>query len=123
MKILIANGHGLETPGKRSPDGRFREYAWTREIARRLVQELVQIGYDANLLVPEDADIPLRVRAMRTNTECVRYGQRNVLLISIHVNAAGLGDRWYDASIKNTRLCLLLYSKKICCFQYLFVFL
>ena len=98
MKILIDNGHGVETPGKRSPDGRFREYAWTREIARRLVQELVQIGYDASLLVPEDADIPLRVRVMRANTECVLYGQRNVLLISIHVNAAGRGDRWYDAS-------------------------
>ena len=28
MKILIDNGHGVETPGKRSPDGRFREYAY-----------------------------------------------------------------------------------------------
>ena len=28
MRILIDNGHGIETPGKRSPDGSFREYAW-----------------------------------------------------------------------------------------------
>lgn len=27
MKILIDNGHGRETPGKRSPDGRLLEYA------------------------------------------------------------------------------------------------
>ena len=33
MKILIDNGHGENTPGKRSPDGTFREYAYTREIA------------------------------------------------------------------------------------------
>lgn len=97
MKILIDNGHGIETPGKRSPDGRFREYAWTREIARRIVADLTAKGYDASLLVPEDNDIPVRVRAMRTNTECVLHGQRNVLLVSIHVNAAGKGDRWYEA--------------------------
>ncbi|MCQ2117987.1 MAG: N-acetylmuramoyl-L-alanine amidase, partial [Bacteroidales bacterium] len=40
MKILIDNGHGLETPGKRSPDGSFREFAYTREIAARIVARL-----------------------------------------------------------------------------------
>ena len=38
MKILIDNGHGVETAGKRSPDGRLREYAYAREIAARLEQ-------------------------------------------------------------------------------------
>ena len=27
MIILLDNGHGFGTPGKRSPDGHFREYA------------------------------------------------------------------------------------------------
>ncbi len=36
MKVLIDNGHGAETPGKRSPDGRLLEYAYTREIAIRV---------------------------------------------------------------------------------------
>ena len=57
MKILIDNGHGENTPGKRSPDGSLREYAYTREIADTLVDnstvilnlegidmELAQIG-------------------------------------------------------------------------------
>lgn len=35
MKVLIDNGYGSDTPGKRSPDGRLREYAYTREIADR----------------------------------------------------------------------------------------
>ena len=26
MKVLIDNGHGENTPGKRSPDGRLREW-------------------------------------------------------------------------------------------------
>ena len=33
MKILIDNGHGVDTAGKRSPDGSLREYKYTREIA------------------------------------------------------------------------------------------
>ena len=37
MKVLIDNGHGSNTPGKCSPDGQLREYAYTREIAERLV--------------------------------------------------------------------------------------
>ena len=28
MKILIDNGHGINTPGKCSPDGKFREYKY-----------------------------------------------------------------------------------------------
>ena len=28
MKVLIDNGHGIETLGKRSPGGRLREYAY-----------------------------------------------------------------------------------------------
>ena len=30
MKILIDNGHGIDTKGKRSPDGRLLEYAQNR---------------------------------------------------------------------------------------------
>ena len=32
MKVLIDNGHGANTPGKRSPDGVFREYIYSLEI-------------------------------------------------------------------------------------------
>ena len=44
MKIFIDNGHGLMTAGKRSPDGKFREAFYTREIAKRgVVAELVDM--------------------------------------------------------------------------------
>ena len=45
MKILIDNGHGENTPGKRSPDGRFREYKYNREIARAMLEHLQLRGY------------------------------------------------------------------------------
>ena len=98
MKILIDNGHGVDTPGKRSPDGHFREYAFTREIARAVVEHLKYRGYDAELLVPEENDIPLKTRVARVNTFCRRLGKNNVCLVSIHVNAAGRGDRWYNVT-------------------------
>lgn len=33
MTILLDPGHGSDTPGKRSPDGHFREYAYNRHLA------------------------------------------------------------------------------------------
>ena len=59
MKILIDNGHGVDTPGKRSPDGEFREYAWNRLIASRIVAALTDLGHEAQLLVPDQEDISL----------------------------------------------------------------
>ena len=98
MKILIDNGHGVNTPGKRSPDGRFREYAWAREIALAIVADCKDLGYDAELLVPEEYDVCLSARCYRANCWCERLGKSNVLLVSIHVNAVGKGDRWYNAT-------------------------
>ena len=89
MKILIDNGHGIDTPGKRSPDGRLREYRYTREIAAAVVSGLKQRGLEAIRLVPEEVDIPLKERVRRANA----YGQDNIL-ISIHCNAAGKGKEW-----------------------------
>lgn len=101
VKILIDNGHGVNTPGKRSPDGLFREFAYNRLIASGVVQHLVYRGYDAELLVPEPYDVSLKERVRRVNEMCGKYGKngkRDVLLVSIHVNAAGKGDRWYNAT-------------------------
>lgn len=120
MKILIDNGHGIQTKGKRSPDGTLLEYAYTRELARQIVKILQYRGYDAQLLVPEDDDIPLSERVRRVNEICLTYkpsclalptscptrsgispaptGHPNVILISIHVNAAGNGSKWLNAT-------------------------
>lgn len=97
MKILIDNGHGRETAGKRSPDGRLLEWSYNREIASRVVDALTSLGLDAELLVPEDEDISLYERCQRVNRLCLQLGKRNVCLVSIHVNAAGHGDKWYNA--------------------------
>lgn len=106
MKILIDNGHGIDTPGKRSPDAvngltnsplYFREYLWAREIAAACASALTFDHYDVELLVPEDTDISLKERTRRVNQWCDKLGSNNVILISIHNNAAGNGSSWMNA--------------------------
>ena len=92
--ILMDSGHGENTPGKRSPDGKFREYLYAREVAQEVQRELVKMGIDCELLVRESLDVSLSERVRRVNEYCKEYGAKNVALISIHVNAAGDGIEW-----------------------------
>lgn len=96
--ILIDNGHGSNTPGKRSPDGELIEAAYTREIAFRVVCELRRLGYRAELLTPEIYDVKLLERVHRVNVKCHAFGKDNVICVSIHCNAAGNGKEWMNAS-------------------------
>ena len=106
MKILIDNGHGIQIKGKRSPNGILLEYAYTRELARQIVMIFKSRGYDSELLVPEDDDIPLSERVRRVNEICLTYEPScpaptehpNVILISLHLNAAGDGTKWMNAT-------------------------
>lgn len=94
--ILIDNGHGVDTAGKRSPDGVLLEYKYAREIARDIVGKLKQLGYESELLVTEENDISLQERCRRVNEYCGKLGADNVIVVSIHCNAAGNGG-WMNA--------------------------
>lgn len=95
MTILIDNEHGSDTPGKRSPDGLFREYFYTREIASRVVSELSDCGYDAQLLVPETEDIPLRERlGMPKNNSA---GASRIIADAVEAGLIHLSDKAPDS--------------------------
>lgn len=96
MKVLIDNGHGKNTAGKRSPDGLLREYRYAREIASSVVTEMRKLGVDVTALVPEEEDIALAERCLRVNEWCGRLGAENVILVSIHCNASG-NSEWMKA--------------------------
>ena len=93
MKVLIDNGHGVDTKGKRSPDGSLLEYEYCRKIAKMVVDKLKNKGVDAELLVPEINDINLNERVNRVN----KYHHKDTILISIHIDAAGDGRDWMKA--------------------------
>ena len=67
-------------------------------IAKYILAEFQAKGYDAQLLVPETEDIPLKERVRRVNARCTALGKTNVILISIHDNAAGDGSQWMNAT-------------------------
>lgn len=98
MKVLIDNGHGLETPGKRSLDGTFREAVWAREFAVLLERKLIAEGITAIRITPEDMDICLDERVCRVNKLCDENPNEDFLLLSIHCNAAAVGyGNWMAA--------------------------
>lgn len=94
--ILLDNGHGEETKGKRSPDESLLEYKYTREITSMIQEELLKLGYDCRRIVPEKNDIGLSVRCKRVNNICDEVGKSNVLLVSVHCNAAS-NEGWKNA--------------------------
>lgn len=97
MIILLDAGHGESTPGKRSPDGRLREYKYCREIASNVKQKLEAQGFQVKLIVTDNTDTPLLERCKIVNQYCNEYGKANTVLVSIHCNAAGNGENWLNA--------------------------
>lgn len=93
--VILDNGHGRETPGKRSPDGKLREYAYAREIVQRIHKALEEKGIKSVILVPEQEDIALSERVRRANKIYNDNGKK-AFLISVHCNAAGNGN-WMNA--------------------------
>lgn len=99
MFVILDNGHGEETPGKRSPDGKFREYKYARLIVSKIALELSKLGIEYHILVPETRDISLQDRVIRANNiyKKEKAKGKTVILLSIHVNAAGHGKEWMSA--------------------------
>ena len=88
MKIILDNGHGNDTEGKRSPSWssgtpQIFEWSYNRRITAAIHKALPD---NTIILVPEDNDIPLKERVERANAISKQYSN-NVLLLSIHLNA------------------------------------
>lgn len=122
MIICLDNGHAKSTPGKRSPDGKLLEYAWTREIVKRLSDKLQANGYKTYIVTPEtDIDVSLKERCRRIN-KVYKDNNKQAISISIHINAAGSGTSWLtakgwqvyvspNASSKSKKLAQCLYNE------------
>ena len=95
--ILLDGGHGENTPGKQSPDGLLKEYAYTRDIVKRVFNSLKELGYEPYILVPEINDISLNTRVKRANNIYNASGKK-AILVSIHCNAAGADGKWHSAN-------------------------
>lgn len=95
LTVILDNGHGKETPGKRSPvwpDGaQLFEWEFNRAIVERISKRLAKEKIVSVTLVPEQEDVSLTERIRRCNrivADANRSGDQCVL-ISVHANAGG----------------------------------
>lgn len=95
MLVILDAGHGIETPGKRSPDGKFREYKYCRDVMAKLKVKLEELGYKVVELVTTDSDLSLPKRCQLANKYCKE--DKNSIVVSIHNDAMGIGSQWMNA--------------------------
>ena len=91
--VILDNGHGEDTPGKRSPvwkDGtQLFEWKFNRTIVDNIIKYLDVANISYIKLVEEDNDISLQERVNRVNSIYKQYKDKyKVYLISVHGNAA-----------------------------------
>ncbi len=90
--VCLDPGHGVETPGKRSPDGAYRECEFALDMARRIAAILECHGVAVALTRSDEHDVTLAKRVQTAN------GISGLdLFVSLHSNAAGGGAQWMSA--------------------------
>ena len=109
--VILGTSHRRREPGKQSPDGRLKEYLYSREIIADLKAKLEAYNITTYVDMP-DEDLPeslqsssytternneLSRRVNEVNAICDRFGKDNCLYVSIHVNAASADNSWHNA--------------------------
>lgn len=95
IRIAVDDGHGMETPGKRTPvmpNGYvMRENEFNSAVAKKLVKKLKACGFAVVEVAAGDTDVSLADR--------VNFANRNHadFYISIHANASGDGVSFNSA--------------------------
>lgn len=97
--IMIDMGHSRVDPlnGKHSPDMSFYEWKSNRELGWQIINRLRQLGWNARPVVKQNEDdvkVTLTARANRVNAVCKEVGTKNVVMVSIHSNAAASNGKW-----------------------------
>ena len=110
--IILGTAHEKTTPGKCSPDGRIKEYAYSRELVTLISAGLKKLGY--NVLIDflqaeplsswkalgwrakQNRELAYRVSVV--NSACKKYGTGNCVYVSVHLNAAGGDGKFHNAS-------------------------
>ena len=99
--IILGTAHLQSTPGKRSPDGKFREYAYSRKLCKAIRNALELEGYKVFIDVEEEdlkmtSSQELVHRCKIVNALQKQY--KNCIYVSIHVNAASSDGKWHNAT-------------------------
>lgn len=101
ITIILGTAHLKSTPGKCSPDKKFYEYKYSREICQGVKAILQDMGYtviididDDDLNVTQSQELCLRCKVVNE----MQKQYKNCIYVSIHVNAAGADGKWHNAT-------------------------
>ena len=98
LLIILDPAHGEETPGKRSPDGRHREYRWSRDRLKSISDKLEKLEYKVLWTNETEREIGLSNRKNIASQFAKDNPSMAPLLISLHNDASGTTDEWRKAS-------------------------
>lgn len=133
--IIFGTAHRRREPGKVSPDGRLKEYLYSRELISEMKVKLESMGYKV-LVDMEESDLPrslqssnakrernseLSMRVNWVNEICRQNVGCELLYVSVHVDASGNDGKWHQpngwsvrvsprASAKSKKLANFLYE-------------
>lgn len=100
IKFFISGGHGKDTAGKRSPDGKLREYHFNNPTTQKF-KKIMEQYEDVEVIHVNDLngfDTPLKTRThlanqfYNRNEADIKKGKVKVYYVSFHANA--MGDKW-----------------------------
>ena len=99
--IILGTAHLKSTPGKCSPDKKFFEYQYSRQLCKAIKKVLEDLKYTVFIDIEEDdlkltQNQELNKRVKIINNLQAKY--KNCIYISIHVNAASADGKWHDAT-------------------------
>ena len=101
ITVILGTAHLKSTPGKCSPDKKFYEYKYSREICKAIKTTLEDLGYnviidieDDDLKVNQSQELCLRCKVVNE----MQKMYKNCIYVSIHVNAAGADGKWHNAT-------------------------
>ena len=99
--IILGTAHLKSTPGKCSPDKKFFEYQYSREVCKAIKLILEDLGYTVfidiendDLDVNQSKELCLRCKIVND----LQKVYKNCIYVSIHVNAAGSDGQWHNAT-------------------------
>lgn len=112
---VLDRAHGSNVAGKGSPatlvpnkfndDNHltFREWEWSEEVIDIVHYKLSRLGYKVYRTVTDNDTLEpgLSERIRRINAVPEQY----IMVISVHVNAAGMGDEWKNADFVSVWTC------------------
>ena len=101
ITIILGTAHQKSILGKGSPDGKLKEYQYSRKIVKSIYSILKDMGYQVFIDVTDDDLNLTQSKELVTRCQIVNNlvkQHKNCIYVSIHLNAAGADGKWHEGT-------------------------